>query len=128
MDYETLEYTVEDHVATLDAAASKRGERPEWPHHGPLRRPLRPRLHECANAHATRSVTLARDTYTDDRLDRFEVEAQNRWVELGGHPEDVQLAVERRELALGGPAVPAGVAGTPAGRRRRRSTRPPPER
>jgi len=34
MDYETLEYTVEDHVATLGAAAFKRGERPEWPHRG----------------------------------------------------------------------------------------------
>ena len=68
---------------------------------------------ECTR---NRSVTLARDTYTDDRLDRFEVEAQNRWVELGGHPEDVQLAVERRELALGRPAVPAEVAGTPVGR------------
>ncbi len=53
--------------------------------------------------------------HSDDRLDRFEVEAQSRWVELGGKPEDVELAVERRQIELGERpgATPAAVVAGP---------------
>jgi phosphoribosyl 1,2-cyclic phosphodiesterase len=53
--------------------------------------------------------------HSDDFLDRFEVEAQNHWTDMGGHPEDVQLAVERRQIELGdrAAATPAAVAAGP---------------
>jgi phosphoribosyl 1,2-cyclic phosphodiesterase len=39
--------------------------------------------------------------HSDDFLDRFLVSAVDRWESLGGTPDQVELAAERRELAVG---------------------------
>jgi phosphoribosyl 1,2-cyclic phosphodiesterase len=52
--------------------------------------------------------------HSDDFLDAFAGTAVERWGELGGNPEAVELAAERRELAIGS-AVPATAAQAAAG-------------
>ena len=43
--------------------------------------------------------------HTDDFLDAFAGRAVTRWEELGGRPDHLELAAERREIALPSPAV-----------------------
>jgi phosphoribosyl 1,2-cyclic phosphodiesterase len=49
--------------------------------------------------------------HSDDYLDAFSGTATQRWTELGGAPDRLEMAVERRELDLDrlGVATPAGV-------------------
>jgi phosphoribosyl 1,2-cyclic phosphodiesterase len=50
--------------------------------------------------------------HSDDFLDAFAGRAASRWQELGGRPDRVELATERREIAVSAPApVDVGVAG-----------------
>ena len=45
--------------------------------------------------------------HSDDFLDTFGIHAAERWREMGGEPDAVELAVERRELVLERPATAA---------------------
>ena len=49
--------------------------------------------------------------HSDDFLDAFHGTALDRWTELGGHPAQIELAVERREIDLGR-SRPSGAAGS----------------
>ncbi len=43
--------------------------------------------------------------HSDDFLDAFGGEIASRWGALGGNPEHVELACERREIVVGAPAI-----------------------
>ena len=50
--------------------------------------------------------------HSDDFLDAFAGRAASRWQELGGRPDRVELATERREIEVAGPvAADLGVVG-----------------
>jgi ribonuclease BN (tRNA processing enzyme) len=50
--------------------------------------------------------------HSDDFLDAFAGRAASRWQELGGRPDRVELATERREIEVAAPAAAGlGVAG-----------------
>jgi hypothetical protein len=42
--------------------------------------------------------------HSDDFLDRFYETARERWIELGGTDDSVEMAAEARELEVGAPA------------------------
>jgi phosphoribosyl 1,2-cyclic phosphodiesterase len=48
--------------------------------------------------------------HSDDFLDDFSARLVDRWRELGGRPEQVELAAERRELVVSEPAAQAAAA------------------
>jgi phosphoribosyl 1,2-cyclic phosphodiesterase len=48
--------------------------------------------------------------HTDDFLDSFCGEIVERWSELGGRPEQIELATERRELEIVSQVVPAAAS------------------
>jgi phosphoribosyl 1,2-cyclic phosphodiesterase len=48
--------------------------------------------------------------HTDDFLDPFCGEIGTRWEELGGRPEQVELATERREVEVSAPLAQAGAS------------------
>ena len=49
--------------------------------------------------------------HTDDFLDAFRETATERWSQMGGNPDAIEMAAERRELQVAGPeTVPAAAA------------------
>jgi hypothetical protein len=54
---------------------------------------------------ARRTVLFHHDPlHSDDELDRFQVQAAQRWEELGCDPSTLEMAVERRDVNVS-PAV-----------------------
>ena len=61
--------------------------------------------------------------HTDGFLDDLHRSARKRWQDLGGDPEQIDIAAERAELTVG-PAAPART-GRPASAGSRSDARPP---
>jgi phosphoribosyl 1,2-cyclic phosphodiesterase len=60
---------------------------------------------------AERTVLFHHDPmHSDEQLDRLGIEAQRRWVELGGDPAAMELAAERNEFELPARAAKAAAA------------------
>jgi hypothetical protein len=53
--------------------------------------------------------------HSDDFLDSFCGDVGQRWQDLGGRPERVELATERRVLEIAPAPAPTSVPATPAG-------------
>ena len=68
--------------------------------------PLEDALTFASRTGAERLVLFHHDPmHTDDFLDAFAGRAATRWEELGGGADQIELAAERREIALPSPAV-----------------------
>ena len=68
--------------------------------------PLEDALTFATRTGAERLVLFHHDPmHTDDFLDAFAGRAATRWEELGGRADHLELAAERREIALPSPAV-----------------------
>ena len=62
-------------------------------------------LRFASRAGARRTLLFHHDPlHSDDQLDASFGTALERWAELGGRPEEIELAAERREIELTGPA------------------------
>jgi phosphoribosyl 1,2-cyclic phosphodiesterase len=77
----------------------------EYPNHlGWGHSPLSDALTFGQRARAERLVLFHHDPlHSDDFLDTFAGTAVERWREIGGNPDQVELAVERREIDVGAP-------------------------
>ena len=81
----------------------------EYPSHmGWGHSPLEDALVFARRTEAQRLVLFHHDPlHSDDFLDAFAGRAVARWQELGGRPDQVELATERREIAVSAAVAPA---------------------
>jgi phosphoribosyl 1,2-cyclic phosphodiesterase len=78
--------------------------------------PMSDALSFARRVHAKRVLLFHHDPlHSDAFLDTFAGEVAARWQELGGEPGEVELASERREIALETPVVTPAVSGTTLG-------------
>ena len=77
----------------------------EYPHHvGWGHSPLSDTLAFAQRVEPERLMLFHHDPlHTDDFLDAFHGTAIERWGDLGGHPSQIELATERRQLSLEAP-------------------------